>query len=148
MKRPAILAVSIAAAATAIASTATAIGFAAAAHADAAYQFQSPSGNISCHLATGGVACDISDFTYVPPPPPPCGQHLAWGSRFALEQGKAPVMECHGDTLRIPGEQTLNYGQTLSVGAITCDSETSGMTCTDTSTRHFFRVSRDSYQLG
>ena len=26
--------------------------------------------------------------------------------------------------------------------------EQSGMTCTDASTGHFFRVSRDSYQLG
>ena len=57
-------------------------------------------------------------------------------------------MECHGDTLRLPGEQTLNYGQTISAGTITCDSEPSGMTCTDSSTGHYFRVSRDSYSLG
>jgi len=141
MKIPAILTVSIA-------SAAAAVGFAAGAQADAVYRFQSLSGNIYCDLGNGGVACDISDFTYVPPPPPPCGQHLAWGSRFTLNQGKAPAMECHGDTLRVPGEQTLNYGQTLSAGAITCDSEAAGMTCTDTSTGHFFRVSRESYQLG
>jgi hypothetical protein len=42
----------------------------------------------------------------------------------------------------------LGYGQTRSLGAITCDSETSGITCTDTSSGQFFRVSRDSYQLG
>jgi hypothetical protein len=35
-----------------------------------------------------------------------------------------------------------------SVGVITCDSEPAGMTCTDSSTGHFFRVSRESYQLG
>jgi serine/threonine-protein kinase len=36
----------------------------------------------------------------------------------------------------------LDYGQTRSVGAITCDSEPSGMACTDSSTGHYFRRSR------
>ena len=39
-------------------------------------------------------------------------------------------------------------GQTKSVGLMTCASEPSGVTCTDTSSGHFFRVSRDSYELG
>jgi hypothetical protein len=43
---------------------------------------------------------------------------------------------------------TLDYGQTRSLGAITCDSEPSGMTCTDAGSGHFFRLSRDSYQVG
>ena len=43
---------------------------------------------------------------------------------------------------------TLDYGQTRCLGPITCDSEPTGMTCTDTSTGHFLRVSRESYQLG
>ncbi len=110
--------------------------------------FQSPSGNIYCVMDSGGVACDISDFTYQPPPPPECGKHLAWGSRFSLTPGKPAAIECHGDTLRVPGEPTLNYGQTTSAGTITCDSEPSGMKCTDSSTGHYFRVSRDSYDLG
>jgi hypothetical protein len=42
----------------------------------------------------------------------------------------------------------LAYGQTHTVDTITCDSEPSGVTCTDTSTGHFFRVSGESYQLG
>jgi hypothetical protein len=43
---------------------------------------------------------------------------------------------------------TLDYGQTHSRFTFTCDSEQSDMTRTDSSTGHFFRVSRDSYQLG
>jgi len=42
----------------------------------------------------------------------------------------------------------LDYGQTRSVGTLSCDSEPSGVTCTDSSTGHFFRVSSDSLQLG
>jgi hypothetical protein len=42
----------------------------------------------------------------------------------------------------------LDYGQKRSIGAITCGSEPSGMTCTDASTGHFFRMSSESYDLG
>jgi len=47
-----------------------------------------------------------------------------------------------------PGLKTLDYGRTYSRGAMTCDSELSGVTCTDTGTGHFFRVSRENYELG
>ena len=72
----------------------------------------------------------------------------SWGDEFGVVQGEAPKLGCHLDTVFNRGLQTLNYGDSVSAGAITCDSEISGMTCTDSSTGHFFRVSRDSYQLG
>jgi hypothetical protein len=116
------------------------------------YQFQSPDGNIACTLGpstNGGTsaACDIGDHTYTPPSKP-ADCHLGWGDRFSLQQGNAAMMDCHGDTLRVPDLPTLNYGQTRSVGSIMCDSEVAGMTCTDNSSGHFFRVSAGSYQLG
>jgi hypothetical protein len=55
---------------------------------------------------------------------------------------------CHSDSLRVPGEPTFDYGQAKSVGTFTCDSELSGVKCTDNITGHYFRVSRDSYDLG
>jgi hypothetical protein len=129
------------------AAVAAAIAVAAPSRADS-NDFQSPSGNIYCSLAAEGAACDISDYTYQPPPPPECGKHISWGSRFTLAPGKPAAMECHGDTLRVPGEPTLNYGQTASAGTLTCASEESGIKCTDSSSGHYFRVSRDSFNLG
>ena len=123
------------------------------AHADAG-AFQSPSGNIVCSMGTfvdgkandNFVACEITDHSWVAPPrAPDCA--LNWGNRFRLEQGSAAVFACQHQAMPAP-QQTLDYGQTRSVGAITCDSEPAAMTCTDSSTGHFFRVSRDSYQLG
>jgi hypothetical protein len=146
MKTTVVAAVSMAAA------TAT-IGFAAPVHADESYyEFLSPSANIACSVGTGsdgksGAGCDIRDHTSTPPPRP-LDCHQGWGDRVSLEGGSAPVLHCHGDTEVFPGKPTLPYGQTRSAGPITCDSEPTGVTCTDTSTGHFFRLSRDSYQLG
>ena len=104
-----------------------------------------------CRAVAG---CDVGDHTYIPPTPKfpgapltPCPTDVV---RFVLSQGHPPLAYCHSGptSLETPGLQTLNYGQTVAVGAMTCDSETSGVTCTDTSTGHFFRASRDSYQLG
>jgi hypothetical protein len=133
--------------ALAVSAAAAAITLPPLAHADT-QNFQSPSGNIYCVLDSGGVACDVHDYTYQPPPPPECGKHLAWGNRFVLEAGQPAAIHCHGDTLRVPGEQTLGYGQTVSAGTITCESQPSGVRCTDGASGHFFRVSRDSYDLG
>lgn len=111
--------------------------------------FQSPSGNIVCLMYPNGpntALCEIADHTWVAPPrSPDC--HLNWGSRFRLEQGSAVVFACYHQEMPTPDE-TLDYGQTRSVGAITCDSEPGSVTCTDSSTGHFFRVSQESYQLG
>ncbi|BDB41927.1 MULTISPECIES: DUF6636 domain-containing protein [Mycobacterium] len=127
---------------------AAAIAVPAVAHADSKY-FQSPSGNIVCMLGADGAACDIHEYTFTPPPPPECAQHIKWGNRFAVEPGKPGHGSCHGDTLAMPGEPTLNYGQTISAGTITCaSSEQAGIKCTESGGGHFFQVSRDSFQLG
>lgn len=131
-------------------SASAAIPLAAIAHADQYYQFQSPSGNIDCGMAllnnNGFAMCEIGDHTWVAPPrPPDC--HGGWGDRIGINQGGAPALSCHTDTLRGSVEPTLNYGDKWSVNSITCDSEPSGMTCTDAGTGHFFHIARDSYGL-
>jgi hypothetical protein len=130
------------------------------------YTFQSPSGNIACDYqqgldgddATGYVSCEVRDHTWVAPPAACTGpyndreraQNMIRGDEFPLSEGKPAELGCYWGVgpLNTPHKSTLDYGQTLSVGTITCDSETSGVTCTDSSTGHFFRVSRESYDLG
>lgn len=128
-------------------SAVTALALPATAHADSK-NFKSPSGNITCILDSTLVQCDISDYTFTPPPPPECAQHIKWGNRFTLSPGKPGAVTCHGDTTEVPGEPTLDYGKTISAGTLTCLSEQSGVRCTDTASKHFFRVSRDSFELG
>jgi hypothetical protein len=130
----------------------------ASAHADGPVdpQFQSPSGNIRCSLAwalDGAAYCEIRDHTWVTPVSSitgkPCDSDFG-GLDFVVQPGKAAYVTCYtgAGSFEEPDVPTLGYGQTRSVDTIACDSEPTGMTCTDSSTGHFFRVSREFYQLG
>jgi hypothetical protein len=112
--------------------------------------FRSPSGNINCTMFTSRgqniARCEVIDHTWVAPTrSTDC--HLNWDDRFELTEGSAAAFNCYGQEFPTP-EQTLAYGQTRSLGTIMCDSEYTGMTCTDSSTGHYFRVAREIYQLG
>jgi hypothetical protein len=140
------------------------LGFAAAtADADDNYQqFASASGNIRCILDGQDTPlpialCQIGDHTYLVAPglardqnggPCPPGSDL--GRDFRLDQGKSAYLTCTYSAIGsgFGAWPPMDHGQTRSFGTITCDSESDGMTCTDASTGHFFRVSRESYQLG
>jgi hypothetical protein len=131
------------------------------AHADDDYQqFASPSGSIRCILNGQNARlamCQIGDHTYAVEPGTardqngglcPPGSDL--GRDFRLDQGQPAYVTC---TYSAIGSGSgawppLAYGQTRSLGTLSCDSEPAGITCTDSGTGHFFRVSRESYELG
>jgi hypothetical protein len=126
-----------------------------AAGADPDYKFfQSPSGNISCQLGTfvdNGVprataACEISEHTFTTPPKPAACEG-GWGDRVGVTQGAHASLQCHTDTMRGSKDPVLDYGQTLSAGPLTCRSDQSGITCSDSTTQHGFSLSRDSYTV-
>ena len=138
-------------------AVAATIALPATAHADdMSWGFQIPSGNIGCVMMdnfehTGYTVCRTVDNTLVAPPPGGlCTGDVAGSSDLLLSTGRAPCVGHWTGQILLPGHPlpTLDYGQTHTVGTITCDSEPSGVTCTDSSTGHFFRVSRESYQLG
>lgn len=132
------------------AGTALAVLAPASAHADGFDFFQTPSGNIDCAMGLlDGAAlteCEISDHTYsVPARPTPCMG--AFGDRISMREGSAAKMPCHSDTVRGTGYPVLQYGQSRSLNSITCESQQSGITCTDNASGHFFKLSRDTYEL-
>jgi hypothetical protein len=144
-------------------TVAAAIALPAMAHADHNYQqFASPSGNIRCLIIGQDTPipiamCQIRDFSYAVPPGlardqrgGPCESGTNLGRDFRVDRGSPGYMTCTYSALGSGSGSwpPLDYGQTRSLGAITCDSEPSGVTCTDSSTGHFFRVSQESYQLG
>ena len=92
------------------------------------------------------AAAPIADYSRTAPPRSP-NCHLSYGSRFKLEQSGEAVFDCYAQELPAV-DHTLGYGQTQTVGAITCASEPSAMTCADGSTGHYFRISREAYEVG
>lgn len=147
---------------TAAAAAAT-LGLAAPAHADVtSFQFLAPSGNIGCemeddHDGTAFVVCKIRDHTWAASASEYCQQASVpgatggTGSDMQLAQGNPPCVGPHTIQIFLSGQYApapLDYGQKRSIGTITCESEPSGVTCTDASTGHFFRVSSESYDLG
>lgn len=133
------------------------IGLAPSSHANVfAEQFQSPSGDISCNLVNypptdprafgkNFVQCDIVNQSWTPPQPPPQGRADAT-STLILVRGQFPIVGYSPGALA--AADPVNYDQPLTAGAITCSSEQSTMKCIDASTGHFFKVSRESYELG
>jgi hypothetical protein len=133
------------------------IGLAGTAHADDEIDFRSPSGDILCTMTQGHdindparygkgvVACQVLNHTY---PQPPLADCPVAGREYDLEQGTPPSLGCQGGLIVGTLPPKFDNGQSWSVGTITCDITPPGVTCTDSSTGHFLRLSRDSYQLG
>ena len=128
-----------------------ALGPPAVASADPFYQFQSPSGDVTCVMAAFQgeaplASCGVANPTYVMPPRPRSCEG-AFGDQIDMVQGSSPAMVCHTDTTRGNGLPTLRTGETRSVGSLTCAGEPAAVTCTDSSTGHFFRISRAAYTV-
>jgi len=128
------------------------VGLAAPAHAEPDYQqFTSPSGNIKCEMTVSykgdpyaNCVARHAGFAVLTPE---CDSAGSMNPQIGLTQGGRPEVSCVVAS-DAPAEFTLHFGQRRSVGAITCDSEEAGVTCTDTGTGHFFRISPQSYDLG
>jgi hypothetical protein len=158
VKAATVTSIATAAAAAAIASPATA-----QAEPSKMFQFLTPSGNIACHMddrtdGTGYAWCKVRDHDWAVPASGYCQAAYLPGAigepgddDLQLSQGNAPCLGFVMSQIFFTGEyapSTLDYGQRHTVGTITCESAPSGVTCTDTNTGHFFRVSRESYRLG
>lgn len=147
-------------AALSVMAAAATLPLAAVAHADTDFDCLSPSGNVNCSMSlqsdfvldgiaqTGSnyVQCELSDYAWQLPHACPSG---VVGVEFRSDDTAAPDAGCWKFPDQLPlSWPTLNYGQTRTVGAITCESEPSGVKCTNSNTGHFFRVSRESYDVG
>jgi hypothetical protein len=110
--------------------------------------FRSPSGNIHCLIATGDFAaarCDLREAT-LSYPVPPADCDLEWGLSFEVGPTGRGTPACVGDTVQSPTSIVLGYGDSLSLGGLTCRSERSGMTCTNAA-GHGFAVAKASQRV-
>lgn len=108
--------------------------------------FISPSGNIGCMMDAGFVRCDISERDWAPPPrPADCYSQTGFGQGISLDTWGPARFVCAGDTVMGTGAP-LPYGQFHANGGVSCNSEPSGMRCSN-SDGHGFTLSRQGYTL-
>jgi hypothetical protein len=110
--------------------------------------FMMPSGNIACIFFGGkSIRCDLMNYAalnlvglnnaYIPISKANCPVGN-WGDAFELSQtGRASPL-CHGDTIYDPNLPKLNYGSSFTKNNITCQSQSNGLTCKNTSGHGFF----------
>jgi hypothetical protein len=108
--------------------------------------FHTPSGNIHCLAADDPdmgtfVDCELREITTSPLQPRPAWCDLDWGHRFSLSEYGTAEMGCAGDTVVDSGGQVLPYGRTIRFGAITCESQETGLTCSNAE-GHGFSLAR------
>lgn len=117
------------------------------AQAQNAVGFQTPSGNIHClaynHEPGAPYAtleCDIGDRSgNAPVRPRPADCDFDWGQRFVLDGAAAGAqLGCASDWLGSDGNAVLNYGSSMTFGAITCTSRKTGLTCKNKRGEGFF----------
>lgn len=91
--------------------------------------FHAPSGNVSCEILTDGASCTVESV----------------GETFAFEAGEPARIE---PTATLPSAlgELIDYGNTVSVGSISCEVPPSdvarGITCSDATSGHGFEASR------
>lgn len=124
------------------------LGFAGSASAGYV-EFRSPTGNIQCAIysdAQGASArCDMSELvpSYTRRP---AGCEFDWGSSFAVNDTGKGILACVSDAVSGPRAPVLGYGDSVSLGGISCVSAKTGMTCTN-GDGHGFSISKASQKL-
>jgi len=115
-----------------------------------AYQFISPSGNFSCGISgpnfdEPAVAACQGATEPVPPRPTSCPEQISWGyGLFVNEHGDVDYMCAGGLTISDGTGKVLPYGKSLIVLGFTCTSAPVGISCTDSTSGHGFRIASRS----
>jgi hypothetical protein len=108
--------------------------------------FTSPSGNIGCILSDDLVRCDIGARDWSPPPrPADCPDYSDYGQGILLHPTGPARFVCAGDTA-MGGGPVLPYGQFQASGGMSCNSEPSGMRCSN-SDGHGFTIAKQAFRI-
>ena len=111
--------------------------------------FVTPSGNIYCSLVgedKDALRCEIlSMLNPIPPLPNPGHCEFDWGAGFLLPRYTQPEILCISDTIA-GTDYTLAYGSTWNNSGFQCESQTNGLTCTNSNNQGFF-LSREKWNI-
>jgi len=121
------------------------------------YDFVSPSGNIACAIyadGSGAIAKSRTTPGWLPRPQLARTAERATSTSEVLEiyvsQGKPANLGCYeGASSSIdPASRHSTTARNTRAARSLAKVSRPALTCTDTATGHFFRISRESYELG
>lgn len=103
------------------------------------YGFMTPSGNIHCNGAVevSEITCTIVERSGPPAQPRPASCGGTWGHRVDLKATGPATLACAAPPRRVQYTDIAPYGVTGSFGDITCQSESTGLTCRNRSGNGF-----------
>lgn len=104
-------------------------------------ELRSPSGNISCMLEEGSVACSLVERDYRE-----AGLEDCENGPFSIAVGEGEAATACGSSFLSDSGPTLEYGESATRGVMACTSRSSGMTCWNTLTGKGFMVNRSTYE--
>jgi hypothetical protein len=105
-------------------------------------RFSLGGGNVGCALSASHARCDIAVSMWSPPSRPrSC--NMAWGQGIAVGGGTGHFV-CAGDSVLDPGGPVVANGRDDSVGSVTCEVRSIGVTCFN-GAGHGFYLSRTGY---
>jgi len=108
--------------------------------------FRSPTGNVWCDMSPDGwAACMIGEHTWEMPDDGACELDFVAGFVQVADDGVTQGY-CGGDVPVIPGK-VLPYGQSLSLGSVTCTSMESGVRCAFGRPSYAFALSREKLEI-
>ena len=107
------------------------------------YGFRTPSGNIYCNGSVEGsdIACSIVERNGHAAEPDTGACSRVWGHHVNLRSAGRAQVVCGPTPRTSTYTDVANYGVSASFGAISCRSETTGLTCTNPQ-GHGFLLSR------
>lgn len=108
--------------------------------------FASPTGNITCAVAAWGATCDVARMSWslTTADLASCGEAALAGMSVSVDGTVG--FDCRTDVLVPDPQRVLAYGQSVTVGPLTCSSASTGTTCRDRRNGHGFFVSREGYR--
>ena len=137
--------------------------------------FVMPSGNIQCVLRDGSAVCQIANKEFDPATGDMSDQTLgdcsaASADAITVLEGEVAAWTCTSETIRgqaalalggwwaaddvgstesVDGTDlaVLDYGQKMQLGSILCSSESTGISCRDTTGPAGFTLARESYRV-
>ena len=105
------------------------------------YGFMTPSGNIYCNgsVEASQISCSIINRTAGPPAlPRPFNCSAMWGHVFNLGPIGPATLSCSNPPRAVNYTDIAPYGVSANFGAIFCQSESTGLTCTNPQGHGFF----------